>query len=258
MSKCAAYAVTRNLYDDVLPSIKSLLMNSDVEKVYLLIEDDEFTGELPKEVTCINVSNLKTFRATGPNMVYPHAYMSMMRANLHNLLPDEEKVLSLDVDVIVDSNISELWALNLDAYYFAAVPEPAKSTEKQTYTNTGVAMFDLDNLRDGKGDEIIHALNWRRYDFLDQDALNDRCQGHILPISSTYNATNFTEPAKNPKIIHFAGVRNWTHDPLVEKYREIQLSEIRKPRRGRRPIERDVLADEPAKTVEQIGFDGPF
>ncbi len=256
MSKCAAYAVTRNLYDDVLPSIKSLLMNSDVEKIYLLSEDDVFPGDLPKEVTCINVSKLRVFRPTGPNMSLPYSYMSMMRANLHNLLPDEDVVLSLDVDVIVDGDISDLWDVPLEDYYFAAVPEPAKSRGKHIYTNTGVALFNLAKLRDGKGDELVKALNWTRYQFLDQDCLNDKCQGHILPLSSTYNATNYTEPVENPKIYHYAGVRVWAHEPLVEKYRAIPFSDIRKPKRGRKP--RNMFDENELIDGEQMGFDAAF
>jgi hypothetical protein len=36
---------------------KSLLMYSNVEKIYFLIEDDEFPYELPPEIECKNVSN---------------------------------------------------------------------------------------------------------------------------------------------------------------------------------------------------------
>jgi hypothetical protein len=41
----------------MIPSMKSLLIHSDVEKIYFLIEDDEFPYELPPEVECINVKN---------------------------------------------------------------------------------------------------------------------------------------------------------------------------------------------------------
>jgi len=36
--------------------MKSLLIHSNVDKIYFLIEDDEFPYELPPEVECINVS----------------------------------------------------------------------------------------------------------------------------------------------------------------------------------------------------------
>ena len=53
--KVAAYTGTRNLYDGMLASVKSLILHSDVDKIFLLIEDDEFPYELPK---CVEVRNI--------------------------------------------------------------------------------------------------------------------------------------------------------------------------------------------------------
>ena len=45
--RVAAYCGTRNLYKDMVPAVKSLLVNSNVDKIYLLIEDDQFPYKLP-------------------------------------------------------------------------------------------------------------------------------------------------------------------------------------------------------------------
>ena len=233
--KYAVYAGTRNLYDKMLPAVKSILANSDVDKVYLLIEDDKFPFELPPEVECINVSGQKYFRAMSPNNVYPWARMCMTRAALYKVLPDVDVVLSLDVDTIVDGDISSLWDLPLDDSYFAAVPEPARSNEKHTYFNAGVVLFNLEKMRDGMGDKVLNALNWRRYEILEQDCLNELCAGHILAIPSAYNACRFTAEPKIPKIVHFARVPNWFNEPLVQKYNELAFDELRQsPKRGRK------------------------
>ena len=42
MIKAAVYTGTRNLYKQMVVAVKSLIRNSDVDKIYLLIEDDEF------------------------------------------------------------------------------------------------------------------------------------------------------------------------------------------------------------------------
>ena len=55
--KAAVYAGTRNVYNRMLSPAKSLLMHSNVDKIYFLIEDDDFPYDLPKEIECINVSN---------------------------------------------------------------------------------------------------------------------------------------------------------------------------------------------------------
>ena len=237
--KCAAYAATRNLYDKLLPSLKSLLANSDVEKVYLLIEDDKFPVELPQEVECINVSNQKYFRNMSPNNVYPWAYMCMMRAALYKVLPDVDVVLSLDVDTIVDGDISGIWDLVGDNY-MAAVPEPSRSDDKHTYFNAGVVVYNLEKMRDGMGDRVLKALNWQRHVFLEQDCLNELCRGKIRAIPSAYNACQFTKASENPKIVHYARLPNWFNHPLVQKYNEMAFDELRQPsKRGRKRVVRD-------------------
>lgn len=45
--KAAVYTGTKNLYREMVTASKSLLINSDVDKIYLLVEDDEFPLEIP-------------------------------------------------------------------------------------------------------------------------------------------------------------------------------------------------------------------
>ena len=55
--KAAVYCGTRNLYKIMYTAAKSLLIHSDVDKIYFLIEDDKIGFELPQEIECINISN---------------------------------------------------------------------------------------------------------------------------------------------------------------------------------------------------------
>ena len=228
----AAYTGTRNLYKLMVPAVKSLLINSNVDKIYLLIEDDEFPYELPKQVECINVSGQKYFKPDGPNMDSRFTYMAMIRATYAHLFPNLDRILSLDVDTIVDKDISALWDIDLDDCYFAAVIEPDRSDvdEDILYTNIGVALYNLEMLRDGKADEVIKALNEKKYSFLEQDAFNEFCQGHIRKIPSIYNATNYTAITRNPHIVHYAGMKKWGHIDLVQQYAKASWEEIAKHR----------------------------
>ena len=143
MKKAAAYCMTRNLYEMTVPSIKSLLINSDVDVVYLIIEDDEFPVQLPR-TKVINVSGQKYFTPGGINWNSPWTYMALMRAALPKLLR-ESQVLSLDCDTIIDGDISPLWEIPLKDYYLAAGMEPHKS-DGRIYVNVGVAMYNLAKL----------------------------------------------------------------------------------------------------------------
>ena len=65
--KAACYCGTRNLYKDMIPAVNSLLKNSDVDKVYLLIEDDVFPYKMPECVETVNVKDQPYFTHNGPN-----------------------------------------------------------------------------------------------------------------------------------------------------------------------------------------------
>ena len=54
--RAAAMCATRNMYGDLGPPIKALLVNSDVEKIYILAEDPDPGVWLPPECEVIDVS----------------------------------------------------------------------------------------------------------------------------------------------------------------------------------------------------------
>lgn len=236
--KVVAYTGTKNLYRLMVPAVNSLCANSDVDKIYLLIEDDVFPYKLPDCVETINVSNQTYFCKDGPNMNSHFTYMAMMRATYAKMFPDLDRILSLDVDTIVVDDISELWDVDLGDNYFAAVTEPDRCAGginyfSPVYTNIGVAMYNLDKLRsDRLLDTILLNLNTKHYDFLEQHAFNEFCQGHILKLPNIYNCTNeciypFTGWCDNPKIIHYAGMCDWENKTLVKKYMLVEHNDNR-------------------------------
>lgn len=227
--KVAVYTGTKNLYPDMVPAVKSLLIHSDVDEIWLFIEDDEFPYELPKNVKIKNVSNQKYFKPDGPNMKSKFTYMAMMRAALYKEFPKLDKILALDVDTLANDDISSLWDVDLgDDYYLAAVREPARSWRDDIYVNIGVALYNLEKLRDGMGDEVVKALNEGNYTYLEQDVFNQKCKGKILEIGSEYNATEYTKPTNHPKIVHYAGMKleDWRKMPLVDHYYNVPWSDI--------------------------------
>ena len=218
--------MTKNLYRYSVPSIKSLLANSDVDEIYLLIEDDEFPYDLPK-LKVINVSDQKYIRKdtlNGRNTLF--TYMAMMRACLCKYIK-ANRCLSLDCDTIIDGDISELWELPPDDYYLAAGREPHKSqTHGSLYVNVGVTIYNLKKLRDGKADEVINALNTRNFSFIEQDAFNELCRGQIYEMDPKYNVHYWSVPtAEKPVITHYAGqnVKSWFSRELVQKYDKMEV-----------------------------------
>jgi lipopolysaccharide biosynthesis glycosyltransferase len=92
--------------------------------------------------------------------------MVLIRAAYTKIFPDLDRILSIDMDTVINENISDLWDLDLTNYYIAAVEERELSLAEGSYFNMGVAMMNLQKIRaDKKDDEIINALNtyWYRY-----------------------------------------------------------------------------------------------
>lgn len=230
--RAAVYAGTRNVYQDMIPAMKSLLIHSNVEKVYFLIEDDTFPYPLPPEVECINVSNQKWFNANNcPQMNNRCSYMVLLRVVFCQLFPHLDRILTLDNDTIVRENVSELWDLDLDNYYIAGCLEPKKSTKTSTYINMGVAMLNLKKWRDDKLDEqLVHNLQTYYYEEAEQTAINEACQGHTLILDPMYNRNNYTfkmnlkiQEVGKEKIVHYAAIQKWQALPLVKKYRDLPI-----------------------------------
>ena len=228
--RAAVYCGTRNLYKQMMHAAKSLLMYSNVEKIYFLIEDDIFPYELPAEIECKNLNNQTFFRPDGPN--YNEnlglTYMVLIRAALSKIFPDLDKILTLDVDTLVRDNISHMWDIDLDGYYLAATREEDLSKqEKRDYINMGMAMFNLKKLReDHMDDKIIAALDKYFYRYNEQDCINDFCEGKILILPSDYNCCWQAKRPNHERIMHFAGVGDWMKWPYFHIYDEVSFNQI--------------------------------
>ena len=231
--KAAVYFGSIHIYKDMIPAYKSLLVNSDVDKIYLLTEDDKFPYPLHRDVENINISKLieNWFVPNGANWNSGWTYIGLIRGALSKVFPDLDKILSIDCDTIVQSDVSDLWDIPLDGYYVAGVREPHLSIVTHgLYINSGVTMWNLKKLReDGKDDEMISDLNRNKRMFVSQDTLNIVCKNHILEIPCSYNSSEYTAQAQEKKILHFAGglPKGWRDLPIVEYYRNLPISEIR-------------------------------
>jgi lipopolysaccharide biosynthesis glycosyltransferase len=226
--KVAVYAGTKNLYPQMYTALKSLLTNTQMDRVYLFIEDDEFPFPLPENVIAVNVSEQDYFLPLSPNFNSPWSYMTMLRCALATMLPDEKRILWLDCDTIVDEDISDLFEMDLNGYCYAGVLEPQKSKDVFRYINAGVLLCNLELLRGMcKEQEMIAFLNVCKLNWIDQDIINILCQGRIRVIESIYNSNAFTTPCIRPKIIHYAAVKEYTNEWAYRKYAELDMPGVK-------------------------------
>ena len=209
--KAAVYTGTQNLYGGMIAASKSLIANSDVDEVHLLIEDDEFPVELPDMIHTVNASKIwkDYIDPDSPNMKSRFSYMAVIRPAFCHIFPDLDRILSLDVDTMVRTDISSLWDIDLDGYYIAGCSEPHHNRDGIISVNAGVIMMNLEMMRDGRADILMDCLNVHELAFVDQDAMTCLCQGRILELDNRYNGTRWTGCGPECFIKHYAGIPNW-------------------------------------------------
>ena len=217
MRKVVVYAGTRNVYHNMTVAAKSLLMHTRIDRVWFLIEDDVFPEDVPDVIRCKNMSGQPWF-PDGPNTRKRWSYMSLLRLVLPEILPEEDRVLWMDIDTIVEDDITELFETDLEGCYVGMAEEPIRSKRPFHYYNAGVMLMDLAKLRDGKYLELIDYVNRREMDFPDQDVINLRCQTQIKEISPYYNSNKWIVEVIGAAVTHFAADRNYETRELWQKY----------------------------------------
>jgi lipopolysaccharide biosynthesis glycosyltransferase len=144
------------------------------------------------------------------------------RLSIASILPELERVLVLDADMIVLGDIAELWNTDLGDSWVAgvldglSVPNSRRLRFKDgaPYLNIGVLLFNLVALRNNHAEEEFWSvLTQGNYDlkYIDQDAFNVVLQDHmtILPArwNSQYISDRYTprhaDHFKHPSIIHY-------------------------------------------------------
>ena len=150
---------------------------------------------------------------------------SMFRVMLPELLPDVDKIIYLDADILVNRDIKELWDTDIQDYCLAAVPDYSTVNGLETpypvakqevpashYFNTGVLCMNLDRIR-AKGNMHENILIYLEENpgarLLDQDALNAVYGGETFLVDESWNTfthlIQYTpgKPLEN-KLYHFA------------------------------------------------------
>jgi len=177
----------------------------------------------------MNISGQTYFPSDGPNFNNVLTYMVLIRAAYTKLFPHLDRILSIDMDTVVNENVSDLWDLDLTDYYIAAVEEHDLSLEEGSYFNMGVAMLNLKKIREeNKDDEMINALNTYWYRYKEQDCFNEFFRGHALILPSDYNCCWQATPPKHEKITHFAGLYELDKFPHFNFYKNLSLSELQR------------------------------
>lgn len=220
------YALTRNVYEWLLPSVRSLAKHNPTARVFILAEDDEMPFDLPIKAEVINISDQEYF----PNIATHRTddfggYINHLKIWYSDLLP-VQKVIHLDIDTIICDKLDGLWKTDVSGKWFAAVPESQKWYKPfgNKYYNMGVALFNLQQIRKDKmQQEMTDFLLTTNQPYADQNAWNKF--GKPTDLDLRYNESMVTGRTDNPGIVHYCAIPDWWTNKTM--YRGEMLDEYR-------------------------------
>lgn len=213
------YALTRNYYHKLLPSVRSLIEHNPKAKVYILCEDDVFPYELPCDATIINVSEQEYFPPSGVNYRNYYSYINLLRV-CYPLYLKCNKVIHLDVDTIVCDSLKPLWDTDLKGKWFGAVSEVLGKYHPfgKDYYNMGVAVINLQQMRkDGIVPVMIEHLNSYYQMYIDQDVWNRLAieQDKAVTVDVRFNETCMTGYTEDPAVVHYTSYGDWYENEWI-------------------------------------------
>lgn len=169
-----------------------------------------------------------------------------LRLALPRLLPDVEKILYMDADVLVRESLLPLWETPVEGRVLAAVRGAVNLSEKWEwnsersywnrlagmkggYINAGVTLLNLSEARKRGLPDQWDALVKEKFYYQDQDILNITCQGAVAYLPPKYNRLAYLEEKdfgqfiregiytqeecreaiQSPAVIHYAGDKPW-------------------------------------------------
>lgn len=173
------------------------------------------TGDIPEYCKTLMDSMANHFKMPKPEFIAPMSDYEALdmriahttqatyyRLDLPDLLPQTAVCLYLDCDLLVTSDISSLFAIDMSesllagvkaaAYYYPVDHQAHKATmlgisALDQYVNAGVLLMNLERMRAEGLAERFKLLLGENFRAQDQDILNAACYGEIKTIAPAFN-----------------------------------------------------------------------
>lgn len=154
------------------------------------------------------------------NMEWEISISSYARLFISSMLPDNiDKVLYFDCDTIIVNKLDELWSLNIDNYYIAAVQDTISNsvkssiglTKKYKYINAGMLLINLKLWREENiQEEFMKFIDKHNGNVIhhDQGVLNGVLHSNIKIISPKFNLMSIYYMMKRSDIIEYYNIED--------------------------------------------------
>lgn len=220
--------------------VKCYIFTMDLSRIkqeYISIKDEQIefldkvvkSKNLQNSVEKIDVTDLyeKEFGYCKNENAYctPYTLLRLL-ADLVPNIPD--KILYLDIDMMANGDISELYNIDISEYEYAAVKEKYGSIFIwPDYINAGMLLLNMKKIKEtGLLKKARELIKNKKMLFADQDAIY-RATTKKLLISRIYNEqSKFNK--KDTIICHFCKRLLWRPYPHTENFKQWQIQEVHK------------------------------
>lgn len=148
---------------------------------------------------------------------------------LADLVPNmPDKLLYLDIDMMVAKDLTELYNIDIEDYEYAAVKEKYGSKViRRDYINAGMLLLNMKKIKQTKLlEKARNMIRERKLLFADQDAIYwSTTSKKILP--RKFNEQAFFN-RKDTVICHFCKRMLWWPYPRVRNYKQWHIEEVHK------------------------------
>ena len=257
MNMNIAFCIDNNYVRHLTTALNSLFKNTTLKNYHIFVFSLNVSSVNKKiisnwagtfcqiEFIDITDNSVKNFPIQSNSSISLATYLRLF---IPSLLPEDvEKILYIDSDTLILSDLDSLYNTDMSNYALAAIEDVdnkdfLKLSPENPYFNAGVILFNLSFLR--KINFTIKAIdfisaNKNLLKYYDQDVLNALLGNKALLIPLKWNMLDcfYWEPPyiqnsrkknlsiakKNPAIIHFSGIiKPWhyfSNHPYTKKYR---------------------------------------
>lgn len=250
-------------------AINSIMKNSNPDFSYEIVVLTKDISENNKGILCkfakaypnFEIRFMNITEIIGDTHFYTWAHFTdftYYRLLIPELFSEYEKIVYVDCDIVVNTDIAELFSEDIEGYLLAAVPDTHvlgrlnpkhPSYEPQYYQDVlgigesgyfqaGVMLINIKEFisRFSKG-ELLEKASKVQYRWLDQDFLNVECRGFVKYLPNAWNVmiinntkkideeylmdayyTDYIQGRCAPKIIHYVGRSMPCFIPYVDMY----------------------------------------
>lgn len=229
------FSTDHNFVMPTCVTIHSLLKHAQVAyDIFIIIDKDVSVSDkelLIKQVNIHNGDNKINFIEIGDTFSKGYEIRGISKACYNRLLipwliPQYDRIVYSDVDIIFKKDISEVYKIDLKSDLIAGVGGKTWTkgiirnylkkigANPEEYINSGFLLINSKQQRDEALKERFLELSRKKFLYQDQDIINLVCKGRIFKLPPIYNVSpsNYSFIGNNEaKIIHFFGLKPWKY-----------------------------------------------